>query len=278
LAISLLLPVWARGFYNPQSGRWLSRDPLGEVGGANLFGFVANHPQDRYDHLGLWNGDVHRDRTTQWAGELGISSEQAQNIGVFDAAIDVIYNPKQINNRNWSWHFNRSVSSGPEDDSRLKHRNEELAKAKLECTNPTDEPTSAAAYLGYALHPLQDWVAHADFNRYEETPSISIRSLYYWHNWGLGGWWSGWWTGGQPDDTHLDAPAGVDGRATRGVMELGTTLSNGDQIYWVSFQPGGQRFAKTEQLTKDLVADFQAYVRANAKPCGRCRKAFSGGN
>jgi hypothetical protein len=87
-------------------------------------------------------------------------------------------------------------------------------------------------------------------------------------------WTSGWWTGGQPDDVRLDAPAGVDGRATRGVMDLGTVLSNGDQIYWLRFQPGSQRITKTEQLTKELLTDFQDYVRAHAKPCGRCRQEF----
>jgi hypothetical protein len=57
-------------------------------------------------------------------------------------------------------------------------------------------------------------------------------------------------------------------------MDLGTVLSNGDQIYWLRFQPGSQRITKTEQLTKELLTDFQDYVRAHAKPCGRCRQEF----
>ncbi len=37
------------------SGRseWLSRDPLGEAGGINLYGFVNNDPINNYDYLGL---------------------------------------------------------------------------------------------------------------------------------------------------------------------------------------------------------------------------------
>ena len=40
-------------FYNPTTGRWLSRDPIVEKGGLNIYGFVSNDPLDRYDHLGL---------------------------------------------------------------------------------------------------------------------------------------------------------------------------------------------------------------------------------
>ena len=36
-------------FYNPTTGRWLSRDPIAESGGANLFAFVGNQPIQRVD-------------------------------------------------------------------------------------------------------------------------------------------------------------------------------------------------------------------------------------
>lgn len=48
------------GFYNygyriyqPSTGRWLSRDPMEEAGGANLYGFVSNDPINYVDPLGL---------------------------------------------------------------------------------------------------------------------------------------------------------------------------------------------------------------------------------
>lgn len=40
-------------FYTPSGGRWLSRDPLAEEGGLNLYGFVNNNPKNRVDLLGL---------------------------------------------------------------------------------------------------------------------------------------------------------------------------------------------------------------------------------
>ena len=39
--------------YNPSTGRWLSRDPIGEKGGVNLYGFVGNQSPNLWDKLGL---------------------------------------------------------------------------------------------------------------------------------------------------------------------------------------------------------------------------------
>jgi len=51
---------WETGFYyygyryyNPSTGRWLSRDPMGERGGANHYGFLRNCPASCCDRLGL---------------------------------------------------------------------------------------------------------------------------------------------------------------------------------------------------------------------------------
>jgi RHS repeat-associated protein len=46
-------------YYQPQTGRWLSRDPLGEEGGVNLYGFVSNNPVSLVDPLGQYEQDVH---------------------------------------------------------------------------------------------------------------------------------------------------------------------------------------------------------------------------
>ncbi len=39
--------------YDPNMGRWMSRDPIGEAGGVNLYGFVGNRPNNYFDYLGL---------------------------------------------------------------------------------------------------------------------------------------------------------------------------------------------------------------------------------
>ncbi|MEN3943017.1 RHS repeat-associated core domain-containing protein [Prosthecobacter sp. SYSU 5D2] len=39
-------------YYSPEMGRWISRDPIGERGGINLYGMVHNDPVNRVDVLG----------------------------------------------------------------------------------------------------------------------------------------------------------------------------------------------------------------------------------
>jgi len=40
-------------YYNPSTGRWLSRDPAEEQGGLNLYGFIGNSSVNAIDLLGL---------------------------------------------------------------------------------------------------------------------------------------------------------------------------------------------------------------------------------
>jgi RHS repeat-associated protein len=39
--------------YNPTTGRWINRDPIGENGGVHVYGFVGNSPLDQVDPFGL---------------------------------------------------------------------------------------------------------------------------------------------------------------------------------------------------------------------------------
>jgi len=40
-------------YYSPELGRWMTRDPLQESGGVNVYGFVGNDPVNQVDALGL---------------------------------------------------------------------------------------------------------------------------------------------------------------------------------------------------------------------------------
>jgi RHS repeat-associated protein len=40
-------------YYNPSTGRWMSRDPIGQKGGMNLHAFLKNAPLSSTDYLGL---------------------------------------------------------------------------------------------------------------------------------------------------------------------------------------------------------------------------------
>jgi RHS repeat-associated protein len=49
-------------YYNPDTGRWINRDPSEEEGGINLYGFLANDGINSTDHLGLWK------KNGKWTG------------------------------------------------------------------------------------------------------------------------------------------------------------------------------------------------------------------
>ena len=42
-------------YYDPQTGKWPSRDPIVEEGGVNLYGFVGNDGVNRWDYLGQYS-------------------------------------------------------------------------------------------------------------------------------------------------------------------------------------------------------------------------------
>jgi hypothetical protein len=48
-------------YYDPQLGRWTSRDPIGERGGLNLYGFVGNDGVNSFDLLGQEEASVAQD-------------------------------------------------------------------------------------------------------------------------------------------------------------------------------------------------------------------------
>lgn len=51
--LALLFPSVSQAYYNPETGRWLNRDPLAEQGGINLYCMVSNDPVNRRDFLGM---------------------------------------------------------------------------------------------------------------------------------------------------------------------------------------------------------------------------------
>ncbi|MDB4673550.1 hypothetical protein OAF27_01935 [Verrucomicrobiales bacterium] len=46
-------------YYRADTGRWLSRDPIGERGGVNLYSFVSNDPIGSTDFIGLCKVEIH---------------------------------------------------------------------------------------------------------------------------------------------------------------------------------------------------------------------------
>ena len=47
-----------RRYYDPDEGKWISRDPIEEYGGVNLSEYAGNNANNGYDQLGLLSADL----------------------------------------------------------------------------------------------------------------------------------------------------------------------------------------------------------------------------
>ena len=80
--------------YNPALGRWLSRDPIGERGGLNLYGYVFNSPIQLIDRLGLevpddWFDENQGTLGTQRGRDVANQAPTIVNNTIRDATIDL---------------------------------------------------------------------------------------------------------------------------------------------------------------------------------------------
>ena len=111
--------------YDPITSRWLSRDPLGERGGINLYDYVGNNPIIRIDPLGLWQVSI----TVPVFTGLGVKVTFGNNGGsgwfngqwnaggyigaeMGEGAIDVNLHDSGCHEKGTNWGLNGSVEAG----------------------------------------------------------------------------------------------------------------------------------------------------------------------
>lgn len=266
----LKLHYYGYRYHDTRLARWISRDPMGEMGVAGpSYVFVQNSPLDKIDSFGLWGTTVHKSLTAQWARDVSYKVTAANAVGDADENVD---NPPTYLGTgplgDQTYHFDRSHGGV---DSRLAHNLNHFGKATKACSWTTfgeDDPTIAVKELGLALHPLQDWVAHADYSKNVVGYIATI------HN-----------TGGPvsaaargipvteyPDTWFLDVSGATDGRAAGSFITFSSALPHGIAAYVTGYK----RLFLTENKTKKDLADFLTFVKRHAKTCGKCRSFFIG--
>ena len=72
-------------YYDPKTGRWLSRDPIEEEGGINLYGFVGNDGVNKWDLLG---------NSVKLPPGLGNYWGTQAGVGIIGAIADVYFSRK----------------------------------------------------------------------------------------------------------------------------------------------------------------------------------------
>jgi RHS repeat-associated protein len=157
--------------YDPDLGRWLSRDPIEEAGGLNLYAYALNNAVRYVDTLGLFEIDVHEGGPSQtygtytWARELGFSDRAAKVLGRANISVDT-YLPGSLGAMPWSdkafgrgRHFDIPLGG---EDSREAWAWGEMRYALHLWNN--HECKAALEALGRGLHSIQDAFAHGSFD------------------------------------------------------------------------------------------------------------------
>jgi len=149
--------------YDPELGRWLSRDPIGEDGGINLYAYVRNDPMNSVDPLGLYISPIHFWETyfaevahghilqagfvawesvmTDFRGTQGTSPEQT-HIHAMSGKVP-----------------GRDCNNGYETREEAKSDTKEYVQEQLQDYAQAHKwwlPWSGASYLGNAYHATED--------------------------------------------------------------------------------------------------------------------------
>ena len=81
------LYYYGHRYYDPQIGRWLSRDPIAEQGGVNLYGFVRNSPLNYIDPIGRFSLLITFDPDIYSTSDSAIRKRQIETALSFDIVI-----------------------------------------------------------------------------------------------------------------------------------------------------------------------------------------------
>lgn len=158
-------------YYNPEWGRFINADICLDtesgVLGTNLFAYCDNNPVNYVDSTGMFKGQYHYDKTFEVA-KRGFTKHYSDVLGEFSKKVDEEYNPvlKFYDPYAQSFHFNINYKNPNLYDSRDLRASEFQDKALSYLTAALSKDRTmnlerAFSYLGRAIHPLQDMIAHS---------------------------------------------------------------------------------------------------------------------
>ena len=150
---------------------WPSRDPIGENGGVNLYGFVGNDGIDSYDVLGRWwLFPSHAELTQKAWDELGLSYPRCNQISA--QVISANKSTDELGSTysaNLAYHYNRKVGQNVAEAKveygllRIKMRLD-LIKFQFKDSATRGECSSYIETYGRLTHTSQDYYGHAVAN------------------------------------------------------------------------------------------------------------------
>ncbi len=248
--------------------------------GMNLYQYVQSNPTVNTVPHGLWGQNIHERATRRWATQVGYPREAAAAIGAANEAVDsgnTSFMPSNLPfvGGDQRYHFNRTFAGdgGKARDTRMQLYRIHMMQAKAQCLwsirigVKNDNPEDAAKYLGTALHPYQDWVAHGDYGILDRGEVYTIHNAKSTQK-DFGD------PRDYPDDPFLDAKNGPDGRPAGVAMtwiSVWTSRGYSERGYAI-YEQGTKRYRLTMTMTKDALEEFRTWVKQFGG-C-KCREYF----
>jgi len=159
--------------YDADTGRWISRDPIGENGGINLYGYCLNDPVNWVDPWGLEVFGIY-DRDTGW---LALTDEDTGEtlVGRFESGGKPYGDP---------------IAAGNYEI--LKHPNSDFFRLDADDSSPRDDVDNQTGRDRFRLHKpgrtvgciasknQSEWNKIRDFIRKTKTASVTVSSKTFW--------------------------------------------------------------------------------------------------
>ncbi|MFZ2656207.1 MAG: RHS repeat-associated core domain-containing protein [Victivallales bacterium] len=186
--VAFLLGFSLLAGYDPNTGRFLSRDPIGEKGGTNLYVANKNDNINRIDALGLWSsvcGGDHKTFAIQsfyWVLPADNYAKKDEKVikNILDVLVSENVNVDSQFFSNDEYHFTRPINefnvSGKEKEKQnliQEYRRRYSANLKdyirkfekgIAGDPKYNDCKEALKDLGKVTHPWQDYYAHAVIN------------------------------------------------------------------------------------------------------------------
>ena len=150
--------------YNTEMGRWLTRDLIAELSGANLYPLLGNNPIDNIDILGLFKPEYHKSITINSLKSSGLGDECIITVAVANVAQDAGAITGYFGSQKGKPFFD-PLNHG--DDNRMAEtihliRDRLKAASNNKCVTCEDTKEALEA-LGRILHTVQYLYAHSTY-------------------------------------------------------------------------------------------------------------------
>ena len=173
-------------YYDPQTGRYLTSDPIGTAGDINNFTYANANPLQNTDVLGLYGTEVHYYLTYFLARMAGLEAKEASTIALAAQYIDdnhetqpLTLSTNVLSSYHFTFNYDNVEFGGRDGDASedpatrfwhngiLSDQQQRLRNAAVGANNTYDDgsalrPCTRAQFYGEFVHAFQDSYAHRE--------------------------------------------------------------------------------------------------------------------